>query len=296
MRPTTYLLQPPMQQLPQPAPPFHVWILGEHEHWLEFYRHNPGFLLRFPGLADFTMNSSGTEITCRPVPGVNAETIEHLFLNQILPLAHNAAGALSFHGSAVVIEDFAIAFLGPSGRGKSTLAASFAVNGQSFLTDDGLITEQRDGSYHILPSHPSIRLWEDSQDELLVPSSAPILPVCYSSKARFLAASGLAYCHESKPFRSAYFLGEGHVDDMVIEPLSAADLLICFLRNSFQLDIENPDSLSQVFKETADLCHQIQGFHLDYPRDYDDLARVREGLIEHAANVSRALGNAAQVT
>ena len=62
------------------------------------------------------MTNAGTAITCRPVTSVSAATIEHLYLNQILPLAQNAAGALSFHGSAVAIEDFAIAFLGPSGR------------------------------------------------------------------------------------------------------------------------------------------------------------------------------------
>ena len=165
----SYLLLAPGKQRKRPKSPFHVWIIGKDERWLEFYRLDTGFLLRFPGLADFTMTDAGTDITCRPVTGVSAATIEHLYLNQILPLAQNAAGALSFHGSAVVIEDFAIAFLGPSGRGKSTLAASFAVKGQAFLTDDGLITEERNGTYHILPSHPSIRLWDDSQEELLAP-------------------------------------------------------------------------------------------------------------------------------
>jgi hypothetical protein len=212
-------------------------------------------------------------------------TIEHLYLNQILPLAQNAAGALSFHGSAVAIKDFAIAFLGPSGRGKSTLAASFAVRGQAFLTDDGLITEARNGTYHILPSHPSIRLWDDSQEELLTPDSAPILPVSYTQKSRFLASSGLAYCDKSMPFRAAYFLGDGNAGDVAIQPLSASEVLVQFLSNSFQLDVESPTALSRGFDGTAELCRHVRGFLLDYPRDYESLERIRNAITQHAVNL-----------
>jgi hypothetical protein len=60
-----------------------------------------------------------------------------------------------------------VAFLGESGRGKSTLAASFATEGTRFLTDDGLLLEWVGGHCMIVPSHPSIRLWEDSQEALI---------------------------------------------------------------------------------------------------------------------------------
>ncbi len=61
-------------------------------------------------------------------------------------------------------------FLGESGRGKSTLAASFATSYFRFLTDDGqrLKPTSSDGNtYRALPSHPSIRLWADSQQALM---------------------------------------------------------------------------------------------------------------------------------
>jgi hypothetical protein len=107
--------------------------------WAQFYRADTGYLLRFPGLADFA--STGLEVTAWPAPGISGQTVEHLYLNQVLPLALSMQGKLVFHASAVEIGDGAIAFMGESGKGKSTLAASFATSGYRFLTDDGLIVE-----------------------------------------------------------------------------------------------------------------------------------------------------------
>ncbi len=41
----SYLLLAPGKQRKRPEPPFHVWIIGNDERWLEFYRVKPGFLL-----------------------------------------------------------------------------------------------------------------------------------------------------------------------------------------------------------------------------------------------------------
>lgn len=287
MQSVPYRLAAPRRQRKNATPPFHVWTVHDDAPWLEFYRRRHDYLLRFPGLADFSLKSDGTDIVCHPAPGTDRDTIEHLYLNQVVPLARNGAGALCFHGSAIVIGDQAIAFLGPSGRGKSTLAASFAVSGRPFLTDDGLIAELRGGDYHALPSHPSIRLWDDSQEEVLAADANSILPVNYSTKSRLLASERLAYCGQSKPLLAAYFLGEGTADDVVIDALPAADLAVRFLSNSFQLDIENRGALLRGFDATAELCNQVRGFTLDYPREFDRLSQVRELVTLHAMSIAR---------
>jgi hypothetical protein len=117
------------------------------------------------------------------------------------------------------------------------------VSGLPFLTDDGLMAERRHSIYHALPSHPSIRLGEDSQDEVLVGAADTILPVNYTTKSRLLASERLLHCSEGRPFLVAYFLGEGALPDLSIHPLPAADLAVRFPSNSFQLDIENQDAL-----------------------------------------------------
>ena len=147
----------PQMQLPHT--PFHQWIFPDDTPWLEFFRTETGYLLRFPELADFRVSMDGLKVTCSPAPDVSEETTRHLYLNQVLPLALSKLGKLVFHASAVEVGDSAVAFVGESGRGKSTLAASFALNGFRFLTDDGMVVEANDDSYLSFPSHPSIRLW-----------------------------------------------------------------------------------------------------------------------------------------
>ena len=128
-------------QAPLGIQPFHAWGLPDGTPWTEFYRLGGGYLLRFPELADFQVSADGLEVTCFPAPEVSEATSQHLYLNQVLPLVLSKLGKLVFHASAVEVAGGAIAFAAESGRGKSTLAASFAVSGFRFLTDDGLVVE-----------------------------------------------------------------------------------------------------------------------------------------------------------
>ena len=164
--------------------PFHQWIFPDGTEWLLFYRLNSGYMLRFPDLADFEVSRDGRIATGWAAPGVSLGTVEHLYLNQVLPLALSRQGLLLLHASAVAFDGIGVVFAGESGRGKSTLAASFATTGARFLTDDGLQLDWLDGQCQITPSHPSVRLWEDSQ-EALIPQATDLAPaVEYTTKAR----------------------------------------------------------------------------------------------------------------
>ena len=62
------------------------------------------FLLRFFDLADFAVSSDGHHVTCVPVPDISEETVNHLYLNQVLPLALSMLGKLVFQqGPAMIV-------------------------------------------------------------------------------------------------------------------------------------------------------------------------------------------------
>jgi hypothetical protein len=112
---------------------FHHWQEARKRRWLSFARMPNGYLLRFPSLADFEITREGSRgalsrIRARPRRGVPAETIRHLFLDQVWPLVLSGGGRSVIHASAVVLPDGrAVAFAGPAGAGKSSLAASMAL-------------------------------------------------------------------------------------------------------------------------------------------------------------------------
>lgn len=278
---------PARPQAPPGGKAFNAWTIDEERCWLEFYRNGEDYLLRFPDLADFEVSRDGRSIAAAPVPGVGEGTLEHLFLNQVRPLSLNLQGRLAFHASAVAVGGYAIAFFGATGRGKSTLAASFARNGYPFLTEDVLEIRSDAGRTLALPSHPSIRLWDDSAAKLVDGRAREVLPVEYTTKARYLAGCGLAHFDRPLPLLAAYHLGDGSASRIVIEAKSPSQCVVELIRQSFQLDIENSTTLKRHFVEVAEFCATIPCHELDYPRDYHELDATRAAIIAHAAALER---------
>ena len=270
-------LQAPLHQVP-----FHQWTFPDGTDWTLFYRLNSGYLLRFPDLADFEVSRDGRKAAAWPAPGVSLGTVEHLHLNQVLPLALSRQGRLVLHASAVAFDGIGVAFAGESGRGKSTLAASFATTGSRFLTDDGLQLDWLDGQCRITPSHPSVRLWEDSQ-EALISQAVDLAPALdYTAKVRLLAGEAMVFCDQPQPLRRVYFLGEGVAPSLIIEAVGPAEALMEMVKTSFLLDIEERELLAWHFDEMVRLAELPIYYRIDYPRRFKDLPRVREAIVRHA--------------
>jgi hypothetical protein len=276
-------------QAPCAAVPFHTWDLPEGSNCAKFYRLPSGFLLRFPNLADFEVSVDGSCVMCSPAPDVSEAMTEHLYLNQVLPLALSKLGKLVFHASAVEIGAASIAFVAKSGRGKSTLAAGFAVTGHRFLTDDALVLEPVDGVYQVLPSHPSLRLWQDSRERLLHDEREKAPALTYTSKAGFLAGTRLGHCCEPRSLRTAYFLGDGSAAEIAFRRLTEAESLLAWARHSFVLDVEDRTLISAHFDGIATLANHLVCYDLDYPRRYDDLDGLLEAVVAHATHLVEPL-------
>jgi len=267
-------------QAPLGGVPFHTWAFPDGTPWIAFYRTHAGYLLRFPELADFEVSADGLRVICAPALNVSHATAQHLYLNQVLPLVLSKLGKLVFHASAVEVMGSAIAFVAEAGRGKSTLAASFAVGGFRFLTDDGLVVEHTADGYQVLPSHPSIRLWADSEEALIAPGARTAPALSFTSKSRLLAGDGIRFCDQPRLLRRVYFLGDGSADTLTFEHLRPAEALVEWVKHSFLLDVEEKPRLASHFDQVARLANQPIHYRMDYPRRFDDLALVRQVIVK----------------
>lgn len=275
------VLQPRRQRAILRAP-FKNTQLPDGTLWLVHYRRRSGFLLRFPGLADFAINRAATAVSCVPAPDTTVATVEHLFLNQIVPMALSQQGRLVLHGSAVNCSSRALAFLGDSGQGKSTLAGHFASHGMPFLTDDGLFIDQLGDRARVVPGHRSIRLWADSEQSLLPSGSKKADEVQFTSKARFHADGVFVHCGDAINLQCIYVLRNSGVDSVTIAPMPKAAAFMALVNHSFLLDTESSEVLARHFSQLQTLIGTTKVFSLDYPREFAQLPQVKNAIVAHA--------------
>lgn len=237
------------------------------------HRTREGYVMRFPRVADFHISRDGSRVSTRPAPGAEAPSVHNVFLSQVLPMALSRRGRLVFHASAVEVDRCAVAFMGASGRGKSTLAAAFATAGFPFLTDDGLFVEVANGAATVFPGHPSLRLWSDSGEALLGPDTLD------DGKARIVSGDRVAHCGAPRPLRRIYLIEDANGADIGILPLAGSPAFTALAAHSFLLADGDARLLGGHFEGLAALAAQGICARLRYPRSYARLADVRAAVL-----------------
>lgn len=262
------------------VPVFHSWPGRDEGAATEFYRVDDGYVMRYPGVADFHLHARGNEVQCWPA----AEGVawQALYEQQVLPLAMAQAGAHVFHGGAVAIDGGAVAFVGRSGLGKSTLVAAFAARGYAFFADDCLLLEESDRGVTVRPHVANIRLWSDSLTAV-APAGCDVQRTAGSPKPRLLAGDAMPHATGALPLRRVYVLGEGAVAQPLLVPLSPADAVIGWASNRFVLDIKDRQLLAANLRWAAHRVADIPACLLDYPRRYDALDDVVAAVVADAA-------------
>jgi len=116
-------------------------ILADHgdgdRRWYAVSRSCSGDLhCRFPGLADVTSTEELTTLTVTPDPTADPGIVDLVAWGAPIAALLTLAGECVLHASAVDIHGRAIAIAGPSGAGKTTLAAALCREGARLAADD----------------------------------------------------------------------------------------------------------------------------------------------------------------
>jgi hypothetical protein len=112
-----------------------------------------GYLISGPEYGTHLLSRDGGQLQCDP-EGLPEVSWQRLLVAQVLPFAALLQGLEVFHASAVVRDGQAVAFLGRSRAGKTSLALELCRRGASFLADDVLALECRDGRLLAHPGSP----------------------------------------------------------------------------------------------------------------------------------------------
>lgn len=134
-----------------------------------------------------------------------ADAVVYL-LGPVMGVVLRAHERVALHASVVDTGEGAIAFVGPGGAGKSTIAAMFAASGHSVLSDDLLVLAEDNGGFHAEPGYPRVLLWPESVERLYGdPGTLPPLVKNWDKRFLDLTATG-AFCGERRPLIAVYLL------------------------------------------------------------------------------------------
>jgi hypothetical protein len=260
------------------------------EPWLSVGRRAGGYLVVLHGYASFWIDHAGREIVCRPEVGAAPEAVEQLLLDQVVPMVLQLRGQPSFHASAVIVERpgagrGVVAFVGASGMGKSTLAASLASPADrageascaafaGLFSDDCLAVRPTSAGVLVQPSYPSLRLLPDAATALF--RDRPDLPLVSPRTRKRRVELGAET--EALPLLRVYLLEQADAAPAVAR-LRRVEAFAALARHLHRLDPERRDCLAGEMAVLERVASEVIVARLSYRRSFGDLPAVRAAIL-----------------
>lgn len=117
-------------------------------------------------IADFGIRADGREIIVHAGDGEADAEVANLIEGPILARATRLAGRPCLHATALASDGRAIALMGPSGVGKSSLAWALIEQGCDLVSDDMVGITLGQGGPMAHPGRTCLRMWPDSVERL----------------------------------------------------------------------------------------------------------------------------------
>jgi hypothetical protein len=103
----------------------------------------------------------GVEIVIDPVAGASELDVRSYLMGSLFAVICHQRGLLPLHASAIETPQGAVAFLGASGAGKSSLVAFLARRGHRVVADDiCIVNPAAPHEQRVLPVAPWLKLWD----------------------------------------------------------------------------------------------------------------------------------------
>jgi hypothetical protein len=231
------------------------------EPWLCCGRTSRGYLLRFPGIADLLVAADARSIECTAAHvATDDPTLRHLVLDHVMPLVLKLRGWEALHATAVNIDGRVCALIGPSGIGKSTLAAAFLRAGYGVLSDDCLRLFLCDGRAYVAPSYPGVRLSDEGWAVFAEADSVAPPVGTFKAKRRWAPPRAFdSFSHAVRPLDCIYRLDRAAANDsgISIEPLTVRGAFMELVASTFRFDALDRGMLTAEFEIWAQVAQTV---------------------------------------
>ncbi|HVW41029.1 MAG TPA: hypothetical protein VHC18_06740 [Amycolatopsis sp.] len=234
-------------------------------------------LLRYPGLCDFVADRDLRDVTAHLQPGSDPGLIPVLAAGALLAVHLMLRHCLVLHASAVRLNGQAVAFVGASGMGKSTLATAMCGIGCDLVADDVLHV---DSGMRVHPGSTETRLragaWElaDAAPSHAVRTTADGR-LALRPSARVSEPLPLVACVVPRPSRD--------VDEVLVQRLAPGRALLRMCQFPRLLGWTDPTSTSFTFQALGDLVEAVPVFEAIVPWGPPFRREVLSGLLDAVA-------------
>ncbi len=227
---------------------------------------------------DFCVAAGGGRVLWRRAAAVADEVLFTYLLNQVLAYCLVARGSEPLHATAVVVDGCAVAFLGESGRGKSTLAAAFVSTGRSLLTDDVLVPQFVGTEVFAHPSLPRLKLLPEAANAVF--GGRRSQPMNAFTNKMILPLGADEFVAHPVPLRAIVSLApEPNSGTFSMRRATGQHALLPLIANTFEPTFFDRKRLAQQFQSAHRLASIVPVYTLHYKRRLGLLPTIAASLL-----------------
>ena len=236
------------------------------------------------GGIEFVLSDDCRQMWVRWSGRVSQESVLSLLFNTMLALVVRLSGRICLHASVVARNGRAIAFVAPSGFGKSTLAASLLEHGYAGMTDDAAALTQHQHGFLVHPGLPQLGLREPSLE--ILTRFAAEASVVANNKRRFplVVSDGedrLRFQDREMPLAGIFFLRRSAVADKPeVLPSTLVESLAILMNSLYPTSRLSPKRhrVAKQFSSLSQLVEKVPCRHLILPDALSKLPSVSDRL------------------
>jgi hypothetical protein len=220
----------------------------------------------------------GCEVVVDAPPNFDLAVLRAYILGTAMAFILRQRGMLVLHASCVAREDMAIAFLGGSGWGKSTLASAFHQQGYRLITDDVMALCLDTISPQVVPSFPEVKLLPDAM--AAVGAGTNEKPMLQSLSHKQIQRLESRFALGPVPLKQLFVLRAGKLNN--IQPVSRAQAFSELIQHSRATKMLHDESCQvQHFHQCSRLAKAVSMAYLQRPRSLEQLPQLVEFIESH---------------
>jgi hypothetical protein len=223
----------------------------------------------------------GVRVTVELANDDDMADVRALLMGPVQAILWHQRGLLPLHASAVSANGSAIAIAGPSGTGKSTLAAQLSALGCPALADDICIVDP--SSSTVLMGQRRLRLWRNALDHLGIPVAG--LPRAMSRTEKFVLIREAQLIPERQPLAHIVLPVRTRERSVQVHQLHGADATLAVTNVVHMLPVAHELNLGAAVFQALILL-QTRGVRVWRAFVPDDLATIKDAASELLAKLN----------